>query len=399
MNLNSKIKCEICGKEFNRITDGNFPRHIKKHNISLEEYYIKYIDSSEHNCPVCGKHLPFINLSQGYKKHCNIQCANKDPEIKERVNNTKKNRTKEQKRKSREKYENTPLERYGTKDYGQFGSSSLDEICLERHGKSFKEIQKEAISEKLKEYNWLHTEECENKKKNTFRQRYNVDNYFQSEQAQKEFRLIKEKKYEDPYYNNPEKSKQTCLERYGVEYSFQSENNKEKSKKTMLEEYGVEFFCLHEKCRNNIKNSRHSKPNKEFEELLIKYKVKYFTEKKLKNYFYDFYLPDYNLLIDINPTVTHNITYSPFGKPTDKKYHQKRLDLALANNFKLIAIWDWMNPEKVIKSILNNSLLIKTIKNPKHLWVNYRTNEVFHSKKEGKYIVEIFTDKQEVLYE
>ena len=35
-----------------------------------------------------------------------------------------------------------------------------------------------------------------------------------------------------------ERSKQTCMEKYGVEYSFQSENNKEKSKQTCMEKYG-----------------------------------------------------------------------------------------------------------------------------------------------------------------
>ena len=38
------------------------------------------------------------------------------------------------------------------------------------------------------------------------------------------------------------KTKQTCLEKYGVEFSFQSENNKEKSKQTLLEKYGDEHY-------------------------------------------------------------------------------------------------------------------------------------------------------------
>lgn len=36
-----------------------------------------------------------------------------------------------------------------------------------------------------------------------------------------------------------EKSKQSCLERFGVEYSFQSENNKQKAKETLLRKYGT----------------------------------------------------------------------------------------------------------------------------------------------------------------
>lgn len=39
-----------------------------------------------------------------------------------------------------------------------------------------------------------------------------------------------------------EKTKQTCLQRYGCEYSFQSDNNKEKSKQTCLQKYGEEHY-------------------------------------------------------------------------------------------------------------------------------------------------------------
>lgn len=39
-----------------------------------------------------------------------------------------------------------------------------------------------------------------------------------------------------------EKSKKSCLKKYGCEYSFQSQNNKEKSKKTKKEKYGNENY-------------------------------------------------------------------------------------------------------------------------------------------------------------
>lgn len=54
---------------------------------------------------------------------------------------------------------------------------------------------------------------------------------------------IKLDRYGDAKYNNPEKSKQTCLQKYGVEYVTQTDKFKEKSKQACLEKYGVEF-CL-----------------------------------------------------------------------------------------------------------------------------------------------------------
>lgn len=55
------------------------------------------------------------------------------------------------------------------------------------------------------------------------------------------------KRYGDPYWRNPEKAKQTCLEKYGVECSWQSENNKQKSKQTKLKRYGNENYVNSEK--------------------------------------------------------------------------------------------------------------------------------------------------------
>ena len=60
------------------------------------------------------------------------------------------------------------------------------------------------------------------KTKQTCLKKYGVDNFFKAPQFQ-------------------DLSKQTCLKKYGVEYSFQSENNKQKSKETNLKKYGAEY--------------------------------------------------------------------------------------------------------------------------------------------------------------
>ena len=54
-------------------------------------------------------------------------------------------------------------------------------------------------------------------------------------------------KYGDEKYNNKEKTKTTCLEKYGVESSFQANSVKEKSKKTKLNLYGHDNFSNWEK--------------------------------------------------------------------------------------------------------------------------------------------------------
>ena len=54
-------------------------------------------------------------------------------------------------------------------------------------------------------------------------------------------RQTKLEKYGDPNYSNKEKRKKTCLEKYGTEYPIQNKQIKEKRKKTCLEKYGVEY--------------------------------------------------------------------------------------------------------------------------------------------------------------
>lgn len=51
----------------------------------------------------------------------------------------------------------------------------------------------------------------------------------------------KEVRYGDARYNNREKYKETCLEKYGVSNSFSSEECKQKIKNTLVERYGVEY--------------------------------------------------------------------------------------------------------------------------------------------------------------
>lgn len=54
-----------------------------------------------------------------------------------------------------------------------------------------------------------------------------------------------------------QKSKQTCLKRYGVQYSFQSTNNKQKSVLTKLKKYGPDWKKKQTECLKNYwKNNK-----------------------------------------------------------------------------------------------------------------------------------------------
>ena len=67
---------------------------------------------------------------------------------------------------------------------------------------------------------------------------YNI--HKSAEQHSKRILQTKEQRYGSSSYNNREKAKNTCIEKYGVENPSQDPEVKEKIKNTFLENYGVE---------------------------------------------------------------------------------------------------------------------------------------------------------------
>lgn len=59
-------------------------------------------------------------------------------------------------------------------------------------------------------------------------------------------------------------------------------------------------------------------------------------------------------MIEINPTATHNATWSPWNKEhgLDKHYHADKTDLAIKNGYRCIQVWDWDDPQKIINTFL-----------------------------------------------
>lgn len=131
-----------------------------------------------------------------------------------------------------------------------------------------------------------------------------------------------------------------------------------------------------ERCSNC---RQHSIPETIFIELLKKYNINYETEYRVNNIniWCDFYLPDYNVLIDINPISTH----STIGKKNvfeakNKNYHINRRLEANNNGYTYISIWDWDKPENIIKAIINRTLKIETQKEIRLFWGKNNLNSM-----------------------
>lgn len=133
----------------------------------------------------------------------------------------------------------------------------------------------------------------------------------------------------------------------------------ERIKETNLDKYGVPYYCMKEECYG--KNGfTISKINLKFAKILDENNIKYEKEFKINQKSYDFHILNSNILIEINPTYTHNSTKSTwFGgyskNPLDKNYHINKTKLATDNGYRCIHVWDWDDLDKIIKLLKNKT--------------------------------------------
>ena len=95
------------------------------------------------------------------------------------------------------------------------------------------------------------SEESISKYKATNIERYGID---YTKVISKKVNDTKLKRYGKSGYNNPEKNKETCLEKYGVDNPMKNKNVQEKSKQTCLEKYGSEYYITSQVGLENKRN-------------------------------------------------------------------------------------------------------------------------------------------------
>lgn len=387
--------CRICAQNFESI------KELTKHLFTFHKYSLTHVyeyfnfsfETLEATCPICGKNFVMTKRQvNGFKKNPNksIGCCTfcsksliivshgsplANPEIYKKTKETlKENYGVEhpaQSEKIRAKMEQTMLSRRGVKNSSQS-----------------KEAQEKRKQTNLKRYGTEHaigSEEVRNKAKETLKEHYGVENAFQSEEIKQK---IKKKHLEKFGVDHPMKSlevqnkmKKTNLKNLGVEYPMQSKEVQEKTEKTnlskykvkhvfqlpdiiaqnraksevtMLSRYGVKYFCQHPDCFN-ANHKRISEINKKCQELLSKNNIKSELEFILENSGYD--LKVGNILIEINPTFTHNSTVGPvfsntIGEPKASTYHLEKTNKAIEHGFHCIHIFDWDEYNKIIALLI-----------------------------------------------
>lgn len=208
---------------------------------------------------------------------------------------------------NREKSQRTNLEKYGvTNTYRTKRAIDMAKMVnQEKYGVDYFFSNREKFEEvSLKKYGTSHpmqNQDVKDKLSNTKFINWGDSNYNNQEKFEKTF--LEKYGVKRPFYINEfkEKSKQTKLERYEDE----NYNNREKALKTVYEKYGKDFY---EKQVLNLGN-RISNINKEF----AKYIEVNDFEYPVGKYSYD--LKKGDMLIEINPTFTHNsYEHKLFGK-------------------------------------------------------------------------------------
>ena len=241
------------------------------------------------------------------------------------------------------------LDKYGVENVSQVGGiqKKREETFLQKYGVNtplkFEEIKERIKDTNLERYgsgNPFGSKEIQEKIKQTNLEKYGVEHPMQSKEVQN-------------------KSRETCKRNYGVSSPLKSEQVLSKIRETCMERYGVPYHCMADKC---ISANGHiiSKSNKAFADYLKNgFEINSEFEFHIGHNSYDLHISDSNILIEINPTYTHNSTIGPiFGNhqkdPLPSDYHLHKTQLAKENGYHCIHVFDWDSWTKIINIINPN---------------------------------------------
>ena len=374
----------------------NFPEHYQElikidfpdsFSFSQKVYHYVYNDPylKLGLCKQCGKRCSYRSFNDGYQLFCSIQCRNKNIDTITKFKQTYKNKSDEEKNnihtkqsishhnKSNEEKQQiiksikqTKKERYGNENYNNISLIRLTK--KERYGdENYHNINK---------YKQSRQNRTNKEKEQTRLKKQNTWNNKSNEEKQNIINKIKATIFH--HFNGQwnlqtkefkQKAKQTNLKKYGKEYNTQTDEYKYKSKITHINNVRQKYPELSLLSDDDILNYYYKDiSNKSFdtrknnntvstssceiklENWLILNNIKY-----LKNYnkdirypyHIDFYLPDYDLFIEIQGNWTHG--FHPFNpsNETNIKTLNKWIEKSKTSKYYKSAINVWTNTDVI----------------------------------------------------
>lgn len=140
------------------------------------------------------------------------------------------------------------------------------------------------------------------------------------------------------------------IEKWGVYTPMLRTDIQDKYRHTMLARYGVEYGVQLE-CAINHQGSIISKTNRDFGNKLERAGVEYKFEFRISKYSYDIHILNTNILIEIDPTYTHNLIGNHWSDGIECGYHLEKTLLAIQNGYRVIHVFDWDDWDKIVNML------------------------------------------------
>lgn len=267
------------------------------------------------------------------------------------------------------------------------------------------ELRKQTMSERFGVEYPLQNSELKKKAEETSLQRFGVKHAAQNEAIKQKTQQYFLEHYgvSTPFLMDDfqKKTTETCRKRYGVSYTSQIPGRTEKMQRTnmlrygsvspmgnkdiqskfsedMQSKYGVPYYCMADECRAAQKNVI-SRLNRSIADKLDQIGLKSSFEFTIDRYSYDLKIEDSNILIEVNPTDTHNCINTPWSNHSgrDKNYHKDKTHVAKMNGYRCINIWDWDDIDKIINMLVPKTILYA--RNCKLIEVDTKTAKLFEN--------------------
>lgn len=345
--------CEDCGLEFEAKS--------KRQRFCNRTHYVI--------CPICGKKSVAKNNQQLVQKYvtCSYQCRVKKTQqtsmerygCKAPGNNPQ----------AREKAKKTMVEKYGAEYTLQSNElkTRVEATNISKYGVS-NVMQNADINAKAKETDrknhrgklGFNTEISYQHRRETIISKYGSESAFAQHVRRLSIQTLLENYGVEHQMQVPEfheKQKDTLEKNYGVRNAFQSKEIRDRAEKTMVERYGVTNAAyskeLMEKADETMRNRygkpfKYSKVNEAFANLLKSRSIEYEAEFFLEGKWFDFKITNSDILIEIDPTYTHNFYGNKWNAPYPKDYQLKKTLLANKHGYRCIHIFDWDDINKIL---------------------------------------------------
>lgn len=152
------------------------------------------------------------------------------------------------------------------------------------------------------------------------------------------------------------KMEDTMEARYGVRYARYLPEVEERVRNTCMARYGVPYYIQTEDAnRDNV--VRISKLNLEFAEMLRSNGVSTTLEKYIDGKFYDIAVDDSNILIELDPTYTHNAVGNHWASSgLDANYHVNKSRIACDAGYRCIHVFDWDEWESIVSLLIEPNI-------------------------------------------